>query len=652
MAKSRKECFFGLHFDFHANDDSHHIGKRTTRDQIQAVINIVHPDFLQCDSKGHRGLSSYPTETGHPAPSIDKDMLRIWRDVTNRNGVALYAHYSGIWDMEALACNPEWAAIQADGSRHKYATSVFSDYTNRIVIPQLCELAGKYGLDGVWVDGDCWGMVRDYGEKAIRAFQTETGITEIPKDKDHKYFQEFNEFCRRSFKSYIQYYTDTLHQKYPSFQLTSNWAFTTYMPEPVSVDLDYLSGDVWGVDCFNTARFEARYMAQQGRPWDLMCWNMAVVPNKETDSLEETDYSADKPAVQLMQEASVILAQGGGFQLYYTQERDGAIDLEKIQTAAEVAGFCRARQPYCFGANSIAETAILYSGYSIYRKGTNVYSFGSDDLNGIQGVLQCMLNAQMPVDVVSEFHLKDRYDKYSVIVIPEWQELNNIPELLEYVENGGNLIVVGAQCAQLFEEPLGIKVEGITRNTKIWLSVNHLLTSFGKRMDVAKVTPTGATVTDRLYHRHSRDGNAGIAATVNTYGKGRIAGIYFDLGRGYLNGKTSGACDFIRQVVERVHPEMKVRVTGSRNVEVTVSRLGDKTIIGLINTAGPHGDRSVFTYDEIPATGPVLITLKHCTQPAIVRLQPENKTLPFSYTNGTLQILVDSVGIYSILEIA
>ena len=114
------ERFFGLHFDFHAGPDSVDIGGTTTDESIQKIIDMVDPDFVQCDSKGHLGLSSYPTKVGYPAPSIKNDLLKIWRRVTEKNGVSLFVHHSGIWDKEALAHHPEWAVIRADGSKSEY----------------------------------------------------------------------------------------------------------------------------------------------------------------------------------------------------------------------------------------------------------------------------------------------------------------------------------------------------------------------------------------------------------------------------------------------------------------------------------------------------------------------------------------------------
>ena len=33
------------------------------------------------------------------------------------------------------------------------------------------KLAGKYKVDGMWVDGECWATTLDYGEKAVRLFK-------------------------------------------------------------------------------------------------------------------------------------------------------------------------------------------------------------------------------------------------------------------------------------------------------------------------------------------------------------------------------------------------------------------------------------------------------------------------------------------------
>ena len=82
----RADSFLGIHFDFHAGPDCKEIGKNTTPAMVENIINLVRPDYLQVDCKGHRGLTSYPTKVGNPAPGFVGDPLRVWREVTARRG--------------------------------------------------------------------------------------------------------------------------------------------------------------------------------------------------------------------------------------------------------------------------------------------------------------------------------------------------------------------------------------------------------------------------------------------------------------------------------------------------------------------------------------------------------------------------------------
>ena len=73
----RADSFLGIHFDFHAGPDCKEVGKNTTPAMVENIINLVHPDYLQIDCKGHPGFSSYPTKVGHQAPGIIGDPLRV-----------------------------------------------------------------------------------------------------------------------------------------------------------------------------------------------------------------------------------------------------------------------------------------------------------------------------------------------------------------------------------------------------------------------------------------------------------------------------------------------------------------------------------------------------------------------------------------------
>jgi hypothetical protein len=442
----RADAFLGIHFDFHAGEDCKRVGARTTPEMIEEVIDKVKPDYIQIDCKGHRGYSSYPTKVGNPAPGFVGDPLRIWRDVTRRRGIALFMHYSGVWDYKAVADHPDWAAINANGKPNDRATSVFGPYTDTLMIPQLRELAGEYGVDGVWVDGDCWGTTVDYGQAAVRRFCGQSGAETAPRKAGEPYWNAWMDFHRDGFRRYVRHYVDALKASHPDFQVISNWAFSDHMPEPVCADVAGLSGDFAPDDSINSARFAGRCLEDQGVPWDLMSWSFSRKTGKQ------------KPAVQLMQEAALVLALGGGYQAYFKQDRDGALrDPAEMDVMAEVARFCRARQAFCHRSVAVPQIALLYSTAGHYHESPRLFHWaGSNGVRVLRQALTEMLQGQYGVQILSEHHLKGNMSTWPVIVVPGWAylepEFRN--ELAAYAKSGGKLMLIGPGPAKLFAAEL------------------------------------------------------------------------------------------------------------------------------------------------------------------------------------------------------
>ena len=266
------------------------------------------------------------------------------------------------------------------------------------MIPQLRELAGEYGVDGVWVDGDCWGTTPDYGQTAVREFCKQTGAESAPRKAGEPYWNEWMDFHRDGFRRYVRHYVDELKSSHPDFQVISNWAFSDHMPEPVSADVAGLSGDFSPDDSVNSARFAGRCLEDQGVPWDLMSWSFSRKTRKQ------------KPAVQLMQEAAVVLALGGGYQAYFKQDRDGAVrDLAEMDVMAEVARFCRDRQAYCHRSVAVPQIALLYSTAGHYRESPRLFHWaGSNGVAVLRKALTQILQNQYGVQILSEHHLKGK----------------------------------------------------------------------------------------------------------------------------------------------------------------------------------------------------------------------------------------------------
>ena len=160
MSKKRKDCFLGIHFDFHAMPGevvAHHFDS----DVFCEMLDRVKPDFMQFDTKGHAGLSSSPAAAGTQATEIRQDMLRFLRKETENRDIALWS------PLRALrpAGHPGPPRLGDDSCLwypKRQLSSPFLPYADEVLIPQLKELALDYKLDGAWVDGNAWGTHVDY----------------------------------------------------------------------------------------------------------------------------------------------------------------------------------------------------------------------------------------------------------------------------------------------------------------------------------------------------------------------------------------------------------------------------------------------------------------------------------------------------------
>ncbi len=643
----RADSFIGIHFDFHAGENDNRIGENVTPQMVQTIIDKVKPDYIQVDTKGHAGYSSYPTKVGNQAPGFVRDPLRIWRDVTARNGVALYAHHSGVYDRNAISLHPDWACVNADGKINKDDTSVFGDYADKLLIPQLKELALDYKLDGAWIDGECWAVKPDYSPKALAALKAATGIFDPPRSTSDPNYPKFAEFNRQSFRNYVRHYVDEVHKSAPSFQITSNWAYSTKMPEPVDINLDFLSGDYLPMNSVNSARYEGRFFRSQGKPWDLMAWSFSYFFPGENRGIT----SSTKPAIQLKQEAAVVLALGGGFQAYYRQKDDASIYDWQMDIMAEVAKFCRARQKFCHKVTPVKEIALLLSKDALYKDGDPLFSQGDDKILSLRGTLTALLDAQLPADIVAEHHLTpNTIRQWRLIIVPEWEYLaKDFKDLLiQYVKEGGNLLIIGTDTARMFKDHLGVTFIGNPETENRWLCHNNFLA--GEKTTYQVFRPDANTSTfGTIYIDNDTKGPSRPAASIKNYDNGKIAAVYFDFGKPYLRERTTVARDFLADLVRKLYQPI-VDVEGSHNVDVTVNKLGENLAISLINTTGPLDNKNICTFDEIPVVGPLKISIRSLkSRPLRIHLEPEGKNIEYSWNDGTATLTIPKLEIYDII---
>ena len=596
---SRAESYFGVHFDFHAEMDDPELGGNTTPEKVREILDIVRPDYVEIDTKGHPGVSSYPTAVGNHAGKFARDPLKVWRDETAKAGVALYAHHSSVLDRRACELHPEWAALAADGKRMGETVSLLGPYADELLIPQLKEIACVYGLDGAWIDGDCWGVAMDYSPAVKARFMSETGLGAVPCKPGEPGWVRWREFNRELFRRFVKKYVAEVKKVRPSFQFCSNGAFSSLMPELPFGEIDFISHDVFGQRCVDAARYLSRLLATQGKPWDLMSWSFVRWQQRTLD-----DPATRKPAVQLQREAACIIAQGGGYQAVFSQapagyppKRDGSIDVEKIRLFADVRAFCMERKPFCFKARPVPQIGVLLSTAGSYAfgdaKGTSL--FNPD--NYTSGIVMALADNHRCVSVLLDSP-KTKYEDYPVIAVCEWDVLEDgLPERLEsYVRSGGRLFVSGSATAH-----------------------------FRKMLADAP-----------------RRGNLHIV------GKGAVFATDVPVSRNYCEHQTDETRRFLATAFDELDPGPTVRLEQDLPVDLSLMRTAaGELAVHLVNVSGDH--RKAELIHSIDPVLQVPLSIRLPARPKSVRIEPGRRDVEWKWVDGKLSLVVPCVPIHEIV---
>jgi hypothetical protein len=662
------KIYFGLHYDLHANANDTDLGTKADPEILIPLLNLMRPQWVQTDCKGHAGYTSWFSQVpdASVSPGTVKDAMMGWRAATRELGIPLHCHYSGIWDQAAGAKHPEWCVVQADGTvldshienggfpPRQGIMSPFGAYVDKLLIPQMLELIDRYGVDGFWVDGEIWAVNADYGDAARQAFTAKTGIQTIPQKPGDPHWNEWMQFQRDGFHDYVTRYCDAVHQHKPGVLVCSNWLQTFRHPGEPKVPTDWISGDnvwVWGVD---GSRCEARFISTRGKHWDIMLWGFYKI-----GQIHNTQRPwVTKPVQMLQQEAAITLALGGNVQIYDHGGtlRNGELVPWHMERYGAVGEFVQKRRAICQHTETIPQVAVLHSEHAYYADFERPFPNPGERGKPVQGATFVMLDSHYGVDILDEWALLPRIDDFALIVAPERNKMSEdmVQALKGYVERGGCLLITGADAYDRFGAAfLGAASEGVEAE-----KVGYLPARSGAApvwsAEWRLIKPTTAITVGRLLKTERLDAylTEYAAATINTVGKGRVAYIPCALFEFFYDSRYPLIREFVEDVAATLVGRLPIRKSGPRSAEMILRQKDSKTIVHLINlNTGLPNSASQGAVDEIPLIGPVVVEIDRDTPPAAVGLWFEDGPLRWDYSAGTVRVTLEKLHIHAAIVI-
>jgi len=657
---------FGLHYDLHAGPNDTELGSRCGEADLVPMLELLAPDFVQTDCKGHPGYTSWFSQVpdASVSPGVVKDAMEQWRAATRQLGMPLHCHYSGIWDKAAGQKHPEWCVqpppgqTPAEPPAGKPAGEKMcprSDYLEKLLIPQMLELIDRYGVDGFWVDGDLWGVEPCYCERCRTAFTARTGLAAPPTDEKDPNWPAWWNFTRESFEAYVTRYCDAVHAHKPGVLVCSNWLQTFKHPGEPAVPTDWISGDnswVWGLD---GSRCEARFLSTRGKPWDIMLWSFYC-----SHGMGKPDSPwTMKPVEMLQQEAAVLLAFGGNVQVYEaaTGLRNGQLVPWRMKRLREMGRFVKARRALCQGSETIPQIAVLHSEHHLRATPRGRNLMWHTDVAPVQGAVFSLAECQYGVDILDEWALLPRLRDFPMVVAPEQDRMSDamVAALKAYVRGGGRLVLSGAAAVERFgADFLGMTSGAVQEKKAYWVpaadGATSLYSDTWRLLECTTATPFGrlgnsALLDDRLLPNP--------AAVVRRVGRGAVLYVPCNVFRDFAHNRYPLTREFIRACVRRLARHFDIEVNGPAAVDVALRRQGGKTVVHLVNRAsGIPNQPNNGAIDEIPPVGNVLVTMRLPQAPREVRLAFEDAPVEWVWDDGVLHVRVHQVRIHAALVIA
>ena len=650
------EVFFGIHYDLHAHEGDTALGSELTEENLRDVMRRVRPDWIQCDCKGHPGWTSWPTETGSTSPGVVADSMKVHADVCRELGIRLGMHYSGVIDKRALELHPEWAQIGADGKPSDGSTCRLSAYDDELMIPQMLELIDKYDVDGFWVDGENWAVRPCWCGRCKAEFARRTGIAQVPAEAGREHWDAWLAFHRDLFVEHVTRYAEAIHRRKPHCAVCSNWMYTIRQPEPIAAPVDYLSGDYMPNFGAYRAALEARFLdARRGISWDLMCWGFTKHWGR--------DGSVWKTARHLCQELAEVLALGGAAMVYAKPQRTGRLVGWHHDILAEVAEFCRARKPWCFGTETASDAAVLHLAGHYYTCNDPSFNYG-EAVDPVEGALHAMLETHRSTDILPEEAAVERMGDYSLIVVPAQTHLSEalVAALEAFAGEGGFVVLSGAHLAEEVPQLVGAQpaggIEPSGKHSRAWgeifLELDGQAVGVGGPWQAVRCTDSEPVATALASYDPQLDRTDQVVVTRRRVGPGAILAVHGPVFRDYFRDH----CPRLRRWLARLVGELPIRwraeLSGPAWLEMVLRRQDARLRVNLIHRgAGEMTYENRVIVDELPPVRDVTLRVCREARPTSVTLQPGDEALEWTYDEraGVIEVRVDRVDIHRVVAI-
>ncbi|MBM3242869.1 hypothetical protein FJZ31_41950 [Candidatus Poribacteria bacterium] len=651
-----------IHFDMHTPESVKNVGRDFNPQVLARSVKEARAEVVCFFSRCAYGWSYYPTEVGLPHPHLTRDVFGDEVKAMKAEGIRVLAYVAIDNIPTPLAGkHPEWCNHQPDGTPrtgHGSGTLVCpSQFPEESLIPQLCEIARLYEVDGFFLDGvyQYFNNVC-YGEHCRQAFGRD-----IPREPDDPNWRAFRHWQVQSIWAVLGKAAEAVAQVRPGCVLGVNWLASTRWSVPPPEAIGYLTGDPPLHNCTFETAYHLAAWAWREQPADLMTERMLH---------HWQDFTCRTPETIETEFATGLAAGGKLFIGDLLQPVEVSPDLEVMRLVRRCFDFAAQRESLTKNVHSVSDIAILSSPETIRQRGAN----WTVDETPIRGTYLALIENGLTADVLYDGDLEENLSRYKALVVPEQRFISRkaAHAIQQFVEVGGGLVVIGAipECvaptepdsaadASIFEAITGLADEGeypfnlgylLLRGTSaegFWRDGDDFRPAIPVSGKSAKVRAVKAetlaplTAPGQTYQIGALPPGETMdspALTLHHYGKGVVIFCALPIATDLWRRGNPGAKYVLQKMARRVTPEFGVERMGPSGVQVFRSEGTGKTVVHLVAYTADRRTERPQIVESPPIISGVKVKLLDSRNPITIHVEP-GKTMIQAKRDGRYLIV-------------
>lgn len=494
-----------IFLDMHIDDWNEEFLSKVDPDGLVELLKEANAQQIVVKCRPHTGLSHYPTKIGHMHKGLKgRDYVGEMIELCHKNGIAVMAYFSQIFDNWAYENYPAWRVVTGDGKTSRESVDYSHELMSRkgrygLVCPNneeyreyvkacLTEITENYEFETIFLDMPFWPEVC-YCESCRKKYFEQTGL-EMPRTIDwgSEEFRRWQAIREEWMGEFAAFSTSCVKAVHPEVTIEHNlsmladpWQYAT--TDLVADACDYVGGDLYGG--FFQQTFMCKYYRNLSKALPFVYISSRCDPGLAYQTTTKTEE-------EFLLHAMIALVHNGAFSICDGANPDGTLNEEVYKGVVKRAFSTSMNYEKYVSGDLIKNVSIWFPSrskcqWSDNGKPVTGESHSREFLEAPINMGKILREENIPFDVIPSKKLLGLTDDLLIISNVVTIRDEEMDAIEAYVKQGGKVYISGHIGNERLYQLLEAKSNGMTKHEVTYMNP----TEFGKTIfeGFSKVSP-------------------------------------------------------------------------------------------------------------------------------------------------------------------